>query len=172
MSWGTSSTPSTELQGARDIASFGCCWIPRKSVQDVPWDGFAAAAAAGECPHAEATSAAEVPRAQLPPHPGVTTSRMSPLLHLAEWEEPTPLQTGPLTQRTLLFLKGVIKFNCQLRSDNAGLAQPRPSPAAGSGSSAGTPPCPQSLIPQEAGAAALHAALLSASSQELKSDLF
>lgn len=103
---------------------------------------------------------------------GVTTSRMSPLLHLAEWEEPTPLQTGPLTQRTLLFLKGAIKFNCQLRSDNVGSAQPRPSPAAGIRSSAGTPPCPQSLIPQEPGAAALHAALLSASSQELKSDLF
>lgn len=103
---------------------------------------------------------------------GVTTSRMSPLLHLTEWEEPTSLQTGPLTQRTLLFLKGVIKFNCQLRSDNVGSAQPRPSPAAGSGSSAGTPPCPQSLIPEEPGAAALHAALLSASSQELKPDLF
>lgn len=103
---------------------------------------------------------------------GVTTSQMSPLFHLAEWEEPTPLQTGPLTQRTLLFLKGVIKFNCQLRSDNVGSAQHRPSPAAGSRSSTGTPPCPQSLIPQEPGAAALHAALLSASSQELKSDLF
>lgn len=117
---------------------------------------------------------------QLPPHPGkrchhivdVTTSWMSPLLHLAEWEEPAPLQTAPLTQRTLLFLKGVINFNCQLPSDNVGSAQPRPSPAAGSGSSAGTPPCPQSPIPQEAGAAALHAALVSASSQELKSDLF
>lgn len=145
-----------ELHGASDDVSSGCCWIPRRSVQDVPWDEFAAGD--GGCPRAEASSGVGVPRATAQPrscHPilanGVTTSWMSPLLHLTEWEEPAPLQTGPLTQRTLLFLRGVIKFNCQLRSDNVGSAPPRPSPAAGSGSSAGTAPCPQSLIPQEPG---------------------
>lgn len=43
---------------------------------------------------------APVPAAAATP-PGVTASWMSPLLHLAEWEEPAPLHTGPLTQRTL-----------------------------------------------------------------------